>query len=455
MKITREDLPQREVLLSIEVEPGDLSPYLERAYRRVVGRVNIPGFRKGKAPRAVLERFIGQEALLDEAVDLLMPEVVERAVAQEKIEQGGIPSVEVAQKEPVVLKATVPMVPKVVLDAYRDIRVPVEMVEVKEEEVQELVEHLRSETALWEPAGRPVALGDQVTLDVRAQVGGRGMINQRGVVYLAAEDNPSPVPGFAQQLVGIEPGSRKEFAIAIPQDYQDTRLAGQQCTFQVAVHEVKAKRLPEMNDEFAKGVGQGYDSLEALKAKIREDLRASKEREAQRRYEEAVVEQLLSKTSVEYSPLVVEHETDHLLHDEQEALQRQQVSIDQYLESVGKKADEHREELRGIAMARLKRTYALRNVAELEGIKAAAEEVEEELSSLVKDAGPRAESLRRGLDTPDGRESVAQLIVRRKVMERLGEIAKGQRAGSTVPVLGSGVGEESSLGGEQDAGTSG
>lgn len=452
LKVTREDLPQHEVVLNIEVEAEDLEPYLDRAYRRRVQRVNIPGFRKGKAPRTVLERFVGREALLEEAVDLLVPEVVEQAVTQEKLEQGGVPSVDIVQRDPVVVKATVPLMPLVVLNAYRDIRVQPEAVEVTDEQVQDVLERLRRDLAPWEPVDRPVALGDQVTLDVHAEVEGREVASQKDMVYVATADNPNPVPGFAAALVGAEPGQHHEFTIAVPDDHQDRRLAGRQCTFQVTVHQVREKAFSELNDEFAKGVGQGYDSLEALRDAIRDDIRTGQERAVRFRHEDSVVEELAARATVELSPLLVEHEIEHLLADEQEALRRQQVGMEEYLQTVGKSAEEHREEARTVALARLTRAHALRKVGELEGLTATPEEVEEEVQSLLEKAGPRVAALRRNLDSPGGRDSVAQTILRRKVLDRLVAIAKGEQSGSTVPVL-QGPAEEISPGGTEDAGT--
>ncbi len=452
MKVTKEDLPQREVVLNIEVAAEDMVPYMDRAYQRASQRVSIPGFRKGKAPRAVLERFVSREALLDDAVDFMVPELVEQAVEQEQLERGGIPNVEVVQKEPMVLKATVPLAPKVVLDAYRDIRVEPEVVAVEDEEVQQALETLRSELAPWEPVERPVAEGDLATLDVRARAGNREISNQKGVVYLVTQDSPNPVSGFAQALVGARAGESKEFSLFLPAGYPDRRLAEQECLFQVTVHQVKEKRLPGLNDEFAKGVGEGYDSLEALKEKLRNDIRLRKEQLARHRHEDKVVEEVLARTKIEISPLLVDHEVDHLLKDEEEALKRQQVSVDQYLERVGKSEDEHREEARALAVQRLTRAYALLKVAELESLAATAGEVEEELDSLLESAGPQASTLRRNLDTPGGRESLARVILNRKVVARLVEIARGEATNSQASAM-SEAEEDKDLGGTQDAGT--
>ena len=427
MKVTREDLEHSEVSLNIEVEEEDIEPYLQRAYQRVVGRVNIPGFRKGKAPRAVLERFVGRHSLEDDALDLMLPEIVQRAVEEQGVKQASVPQVQMVQREPIVIKAAVPIAPEVVLDAYREIRVPVEPVLVTEEEVNTLLDLLRRDTTPWEPVDRPVAMGDQVTLDIKANLDGKEITKQDGVVYMVMEENVSPVVGFPQQLVGIKNQETKEFAISMPADYPDSNLAGKEVEFSVAIHEIKAKNLPDLDDEFAKGVGEGYDNLEALTNKLREDFLARRELEAQDLYEDQVFEKLLEKAQIDLSPLMVDHEVHHMLQNEEQALRRQQVSLEQYLQTVGKSGDEHHEELKQAAEARLKRTYAIGKVAELEGIKVSQEEIEEEIKRLLDSAGPnQPASLRSNLESDESKESLEQVLIRRKALQRLVEVAKGE-----------------------------
>ena len=427
MKVTKEDLSEREVLLTIELESEDLEPYLDRAYQRVVQRTNIPGFRKGKAPRAIVERFVGRDVLQGEALDFMLPEAVSRAVEEENLEPGGRPNVEVVEEDPVILKATVPLVPLVKLDDYRAIRIGEEPVETTDEDVQEVLERLRRDQAPWEPVNHAVASGDQVVMDVRGELDNREILNQTGAVYLVVEENPNPLPGFAKELIGLIAGKEEEFSLTIPEEYEDKELAGQQCTFHVVAHEIKEKRLADLDDEFARGVGEGYDNLEALRDKVRSDLQAQAEQAARIRYESMVVQEVVDRATVEISPLLVEHEIDHLLADEEEALKRQQIDQEQYLQSVGKTAEEHREEARSVALSRLTRSYALREIAESEGLETSPEDVEQELNLLVEAAGGQADSVRRTLGTPEGRQSLSGRILRRKTMERLVEIAMGQQ----------------------------
>ena len=452
MKVTKEDLPQREALLTIELEQQDMEPHLQRAYQRIVQRSNIPGFRKGKAPRAIVERFVGPGALREEALDSLLPDAIKRAIEEQKLDSAGMPRVNEIDGDPPIVKATVPLEPLVELDDYLAIRADEEKAEVSEEQVQELLEQLRGEQAPWEPTNRPVAFGDQVAMDVRGVVNGRDILNQDGVVYVAAEENPSPLPGFVQELVGMKPGGEKEFTLTVPEGYGNDDLIGSECTFYVAVHENKEKRLPELNDEFAKGVGEGYDSLKALEEKMRADLQSQEEQAARRRHEDKVVPLLLERTKVELSPLLVDHEVAHLLEDERESLRRQQVDMEQYLQNVGKSAEEHQEELRSVALSRLTRSYALRKIAELENIEVSPEDVEQEINTLVESVGNQGDAIRRNFDSPEGQRSLSEVLLNRKTLERLTEIAKGQQSAPAGAAKEQSA-EASGPGGREDAGT--
>ncbi|MBI4199482.1 MAG: trigger factor [Chloroflexi bacterium] len=454
MKVTKEERPEREVELTIELEPQDLEPYLEKSYRRLVQRTSIPGFRPGKAPRTVVERFLGKDRLLDESLDFLLPEATRKAMEELQLEQGGAPSVEVVKRDPITLKATVPLTPLVELNDYQAIRAQQEPSNVTDEEFQQALERLRQDQAPWEPVSRPLALGDGVTMDVRGWAGAEQVTNQKGVVYEALPESANPVPGFAEGLVGMAPGESREFTVSLPQDYRDRRLAGRGVRFQVTVHELKEKRVPELNDEFAKGVGEGYDTLEALKAKVRQDLSNQKEQEAKRRLEDQLVDELVGQARVELPPLLVEREIHHVLHDEQEALQRQQLSMEHYLQQVGKSPQEHREELRPLALRRLTRNHVLHQFAQAEGLTVLPEEVQAKLESLLESDRSGAALLRRSLDTPEGRESLATSILTRKVLDRLMAIAQGTAA-SAAPEGAAEPPEQQHVGGTQHAGTTG
>ena len=428
MQVIQEELHQRQAVLHIEMEDADLERYLDRAHRRVVQRVSVPGFRRGKAPRSIVERLVGRDVLLEEALELLLPEVTAKAVEEQGLEMAAPPRVEVVTREPLALRATVPLPPEVTLGDYRQVRIAPEEVEVDEERVTQTLEEIRRETTPWSPVDRPVRMGDQVVMDLRGSTEGRELINNRNFGYVVSEE-PSPVPGFGAALEGMEQGETREFTLPFPDDYSDSELAGKPCEFVVQAKEIKGRELPDMDDEFARGVGQGYDSLEALREELRSRLRASLEAEAHSRYEEQVLEEVLATTEIEMAPLLVQRETERLQHelrDRVQSLVRGPVGVDEYMSLLGKTAEEVQDELRPRAETRLKRSALLNSVADAEGCEASDEAVSAEIEGMVQEAGPRGREVRRHFADAQHREMVARSLRTRQALHLLVSIARGE-----------------------------
>ena len=428
MQVTQEELEQRQAVLHIEVEDADLEGYLDRAHRRVVQRLTVPGFRRGKAPRSIVERLVGRDVLLEEALEILLPEITVKAVEEQGLEMAAPPRVEVVTREPMTLRATVPLPPEVTLGDYRQVRVEPEEVEVDEERVSETLEEIRRETTPWEPVDRPVAMGDQVVMDLRGSVEGREVVNQRNVGYIVTEE-PNPVAGFGAALEGMTQGETREFTLSFPDDHRDAEMAGKPCDFVVEAKEVKGRELPEMDDEFAHGVGQGYDSLEALREDIRGRHRASLEAEAQGRYEEKVLEEVLATAQIEMAPLLVQRETERLqqeLRDRVQSLVRGPLGVDEYMTLLGKSAEEVQEELRPRAEMRLQRSALLTSVADAEGCEATDEAVSAEVEGMVQEAGARGREVRRHFADAQHREMVARSLRTRQALALLVTIARGE-----------------------------
>ncbi len=450
MQVIQEELQQRQAVLHIEVESADLERYLDRAHRRVVQRVTVPGFRRGKAPRSIVERLVGRDVLLEEALELLLPEVTAKAVEEQGLEMAAPPRVEVVSREPMALRATVPLPPEVTLGDYRQVRIAPEEVEVDEERVAETLEEIRRETTPWEPVDRPVSMGDQLVMDLRGSTEGRELISQRNFGYIVSEE-PSPVPGFGAALEGMQQGETREFTLPFPDDYSDAELAGKPCEFVVEAKEIKGRELPDMDDEFARSVGQGYDSLEALREDVRGRLRASLEAEAHGRYEEKVLEEVLATAQIEMAPLLVERETERLqqeLRDRVQSLVRGPVGVDEYMSLLGKTAEEVQEELRPRAEMRLQRSALLNSVADAEGCEASDEAVNAEIEGMVQEAGPRGREVRRHFSNAQHREMVARSLRTRKALELLVTIARGEEgqeeAASSEETASAPSGDESS-----------
>ncbi len=251
MKITNEKIENSQAFLTIEMEPAEVEESLEMSYHRLVKKANIPGFRKGKAPRAILERYIGRESLFEDALNDLLYQAYEKAIKEQAIEAIAQPQIEIAQTDPVVFKAIVPLKPKVKLGDYQHIQVTPQPVEVTENDVNDVIEQLRHQHATWEPVERPVDFGDMVVFNIWSSVEDKPFINQKGVQYQPLHDSSFPLPGFAEQLIGMKRDEEKEFKLQIPADYSRSELAGKEPSFRVRVTEIKQEILPELKDEFA------------------------------------------------------------------------------------------------------------------------------------------------------------------------------------------------------------
>ncbi|GBD12810.1 Trigger factor [bacterium HR24] len=423
MKVSAERTQDCQAVLEIEVEPEHLEPYLERAYRRLVQRTEVPGFRRGKAPRTMLERYLGRHRLLHEALDILVPEVVRQAMDQEGIEPFDRPMVEVLQEEPPVIKATVPLAPVVELGDYRSLRVPRPQVEVAPEEVDEVLEELRHRYALHEPVDRPVQWGDIVRLDVRVQADGRTLAEEEDVELRLREGSELLLPGLAEGIVGMAKGEERSFELTVPEDYPRRELAGRTARAFVRVHEVKEERLPDLDDEFARQVGEGFPDLASLRRRLEDDIRQRREQELEASYRLQAVDALVEAAErIDYPPVLLEQEMERLLRDEARAAGR---DVDRYLEQLRRTPEELQAELRPRAEERLRRSLALSKLAELEDIQVTDEEVQAEIEAIVASAGAEGQPLRMLLESPSGRESIRRNILTRKTIDRLVQIASG------------------------------
>ena len=421
MKVTTEPVPESQVLLQIEVEDDRLEKAMNSAYRRLASKTRIPGFRPGKAPRAMIERHLGEHSILHEAIDRLLPEVYREAIDQEQIDPIDTAGFELVTEQPLVVKFTVPVRPKVDLGDYASLRVPREPVVVEPERVQEGLEALRHRYATLEPATRPVQWGDVLRADVHGQAGDTVLVREEDAQFQLIEGRPISVPGFAEALIGREKGPAFEFEVTVPEEVPQEALGGQQATYRVEIKEVKQEVLPELDDEFARQVGEGFATLEALRSRVEDDLRQALDDEAKHRHEEAALDALAERAQLEYPPVIVEREVDRLLREQSGAKERS--DLERYLSQAGRSEEEMRAELRPNAEQRVRRSLVLSQVAEAEHITATDEDVEAEVQRLASGAGSQVDEVRRLFSSDNAKESLRRSLVTRRSLERLTEIA--------------------------------
>lgn len=418
MKVSREKEENRQVSLRVEMEPAEVEKYLEESYHHLVKKAKIPGFRKGKASREVLERHIGREGLLEEALNLLLPQAYEQAIKEQGIEAVATPSIEIEQTDPVVFKATVPLKPAVKLGDYHQLRLTPEAVEVTEDNVNAVIEQLRRQHGTWEPVEREVGFDDLVALDIESHIEGKPFINQSGVQYEVLRDQPLPVPGFAEQLVGMKGGGEKEFQLKLPADYPRAELGGKEAHFKVKVSEVKQPRLPPLDDEFAALVNPELKTMDLLREKISASLRLRAEEKSKEEFEERVIDGVVSESQVEFPPLLVDMEIARLLEQQARWLQASGRRLN-------KSGEELREELRPLATKRVTRSLVLEKVAEEEKIEVSDAEIKAEMENIARSVRGSKGEVQEWMNSPQAHSSVEQSLTRRKTVQRLVEIAGG------------------------------
>ena len=423
MKVSTEPMENSQVALNVEMEAPEVDKYLEKAYNRLVGKISVPGFRKGKTPRAILERHIGKEALLQEALDLLVPEVYEEAVESQEIDAIAQPQIEIVQTEPVIFKAIVPLRPTVKLGDYGKISIESEPVEIKDEEVEATIEQLRQQHAVLLPVDRPVQFGDTVTIDIEGEGEGKPFPMRKDLVYEVVKDARLPLPGFAEKLEGMGKDEERSFQLSYPPDYEMKELAGQEHSFKVTVTEVKEKELPEINDEFAKALGS--EDLASLRQQIATNLKTRAGDRARLELEQKAVDAAVELSEMEYPPVLVDREIDRLLNEEARGFAEGIAGLENYLKSLDKTMDDHREELRPIADRLVVRSLVLEKITEAEKSEVGTPEIDEEIDKMVKHAGEKAEELRNLFGLPQARESIKQSLITRKTVDRLVQIASG------------------------------
>jgi trigger factor len=431
LNVTKDSVTTTEITLTIAMDTDDEEPFLDRSYKRVASRVRIPGFRPGKAPRSVIENHLGREALVHEALEFMIPESLDQVLKDEDIQAWMEPKLEVLGMEPVSYKAVVPLEPIVDLGEFQTIRLEREPVEVTDEQVNEVLESLRFEAAPWEPVERALAYGDLATMNVKGIIEEEEVIDDQGIDFIPQEDNNLPFPGFSTHLEGMLEGESKLFTLSVPDDYPQENYAGKECQFNVEVLSVKEKNLTELDDEFAKGVREGFESLEALTDHFRQRLVDESEATETRRLEVSGLEELKKLAKIEASELVYERELDMMYEERARSLQNQQMSMELYLSYVGQTEEELREQMKPQAEERLNTMLMLRKLADVEEIEVGDEDVEVEITNLIESTGGNSDaSMMQALNTENARESIRSSLMNRKIMARLVEISQGEESAS-------------------------
>ena len=434
MKRKIENKKSREVLLTIDLEPTDLDPYLDASYKRVVSKIRIDGFRKGKAPRHIVEKTLGVSYLLEEALESIVNKEVTKAIEEEDIEAYGLPSVEIEGLDPVSFKARIALKPVINLSSYVELSIKEDPVEISDEQAQLTMENLRNQIAPWDPVDRGVLFGDLVNLNVQAwDTEGAEIINSSRIDFIPQSKVEEPYPGFSEALVGNPSGKLAQFKLKTKSVCEGVKLLGNNPTFEVIINSVKAKKPAELNDEFAKGVGNGYASLSALQDEIKSNMLEEKKRQSKQAHQQKVIEHVISSASYEMSPLLVEQEVKRSFYQQALFVKEQKVSMEQYLKSIGMSEKQFNQKIEEDSAYRIKRSLAIQEVAMLEDLKIEDNQLNTEIEILTSGnrSTPERKTMRKYLSSVTGRENLRQSLLEQKTIEHLSLLANKDELEST------------------------
>lgn len=387
MSVKVEKLEKNMAKLTMEVPAEELEKAIQGAYLKQKNRINIPGFRRGKAPRAMIEKMYGAGIFYEDAANALIPEAYSKAVDECGETIVSRPSISIEQLEkgkPFIFTAEVALKPEVVLGDYKGLEVPKSDLEVTEEEIAgELKREQENNSRSIDVDDRAVMDGDKVTLDFEGSVDGEAFEGGKGTDYPLTIGSGAFIPGFEEQLVGAEIGQEKEVNVTFPENYQAKELAGKAAVFKCTVKKIEMKELPELNDDFAKDVSE-FDTLEEYKADIKKNLEEKKADAAKRSREDAAVEKAIENASMEIPDAMLETQVDQMLDDFARRIQAQGLSMEQYMQFTGATQDAMREQMKPQAMKRIQTRLVLEKIAEAENIQISDERLDEEIAKMAE-----------------------------------------------------------------------
>ena len=379
-----ENLEKSQVKLTIEVGAEEFEKAVNKAYLQMRGKMNVPGFRPGKAPRKIIEGMYGAEVFYEEAVNIVLPDAYEAAVQEQKLEVVGYPQVELEScgKDGVVFQCTVAVYPEVTLGQYKGLEVEKEEVNVTDEQVQAELDRMAQNVASTETVERPAKMGDTANIDFEGFEGGVPFEGGKGDNFDLKLGSGQFVPGFEEQIVGMSAGEEKNIDITFPEDYHK-ELAGKAVVFHVKLNKVTETIVPEQDDEFAKDVSE-FDTLDELKADIRAKALENAQKQADSAFEQAAVDKAAENTTVDMPKALVENELDIQMERFGYQLQMSGYSMEQYAKMMGGDVSTMRNAFRPAAEKQAKISVTLEKIAEVEGITASDEDIEAEFKSLAE-----------------------------------------------------------------------
>ena len=380
MKVSVEKLPTSEAVLEVELTWDELEKASDKAYRKLVQKVDIQGFRRGKAPRSLLERRLGKEYIYQEGLDELITETYRQAVKEHELTPITRPELDAPEFEigqPYHFSLKVPIITPVVLGDYRSLHFDREEASVTSEEVEQELESMRNQQTTWQDVERPAEYNDRVTVDLQLTVEDKSISDLKDNPFELTQERYGLFTGMDEHIVGMQVDENKAFTTTLPADYTNDKLAGKEAHYNVTLHKVEVKEVPELDDAFASKATNGqFPTLEDLRKAISDSILENKRRRIRDELREKVVDAVVEQSQVTIHPLLIKEESEEMMHQLSHLLEQQHMSVDQYLKLVQKTREQYLEEIAPDAEKRVRRELVLDAVAKQDNISVLPEELE-------------------------------------------------------------------------------
>ena len=397
MSVQVEKLEKNMAKLTVEVSAEEFEAALEKAYQKNKGKITLPGFRKGKAPRKMIEKMYGAGIFYEDAANAIIPGAYSKAAdecGEEIVSQPDINVTQIEKGQPFIFTAEVALKPAVTLGEYKGLEVEKTEVAVSEEEVDKEVDKEReSNSRMIDIDDRGVENGDMIKLDFEGFVDGEAFAGGKGDDYPLTIGSGSFIPGFEEQLVGAKIGEDVEVNVTFPEDYQAEELKGKAAVFKCKVNEIKVKELPEADDEFAKDVSE-FDTLAEYKDDIRAKLLEKKTQDAKRQKENKVVDKAVANTTMEIPDAMINEQVRRMADDFTRRIESQGISVEQYMQFTGMTAEKMLDQMKPEALKRIQNSLVLEAIAKAENIQISDEKVDEEIARMAEQYKMEVEKLK-------------------------------------------------------------
>lgn len=422
MQVTVEQLDPCKVQLTIEVDPETVAKTIDEVYREYNKVTAVPGFRKGKTPRVILERYVSEDSIKQRAIETMAPDAYAKALAQEDIEPYADPEMSVDQYEigkPFIFKTIVPLPPKIELGEYKGIQADRRKVEITDTDVEDELKYMQNSRATTEPVDdRGVEADDIVIADIVTNAEGEEPPPPRRSLIRMGQNSP----GFDENILGVEPSESKSFSLEVPADAEGTDMAGKTIHFEVTVDSIRARKLPELNDEFAKSIGD-YENLDALKEFIRAEITTSANDKAEGDVERSIIDEIVSRSNVNFPGILTEHDLHHELEDMKERLTKQGMTLQDYVAKCGKTPDQFLAEMRETVSSRIRTGLALGEIAEKEALLVTDDDVEAEIDRIAEESKTPRESVEALIDTRGGKDYLKNNLLNKRILDYIKSVS--------------------------------